>query len=120
MLPLETCRVLKEAGFPQPIEVDPIWRKWDCKGYGGVYEDGYFHPPSGPCSGEVHHSNLTTLPAELLYCPTIEDLLQELGTNFASLEFSPSGKWIARGGRTFPGPAPEDVLAALYLAVRDY
>jgi hypothetical protein len=122
MLSIETCRALKEVGFPQPIKVEKEWQRWDCNGYGGVYEDGYLNPPSGPSAGTGTLSSVQSMPEELLYCPTIEDLLQEIGTEFLALELLTQQRieWTAKGTKAtmVTGRTPEDALAELYLSLR--
>lgn len=86
MLDFETCKRLKEAGFPQLIDTT---RFWECLGKGGVWErrtgqsweETEFFAPCGAIGYDDVASIQppdTTGEIEVFYCPTLEELFANL------------------------------------------
>jgi len=97
VLDFETCKRLKEAGFPQTN----VYIFYNTDGRMLYIEESQWHD-------------------EYFVCPTIEDLLKELGENFDSLDRSGDRCWFAQGGGyadacTFENA--EQALAHLYLSL---
>ncbi len=113
MLSYETAVKLEKAGFPQDI---PEWR-------------------SDPQIGYVDDSEGEPKPdAEIIYDPTLAELIEVLGDKFHALEYKifkgievDGGKWIAYSNHPNDlgiaahifkqGETPEEAVANLYLAL---
>jgi len=98
-LSYEICKELKEAGYPQKRE--------SCIGY--AKEDG--------AMWMAQHRN------DVLYLPTLSELISECGDEIISLHFKSSGRsWVEYFGattvlKTKLYSTPEEAVARLYLAL---
>lgn len=113
----ELAKELKEAGWPQDIE----------RG------DTYFADDKLPTLNELDQMELETVSGEKnpIYCPTLSELVEACGEDFACLgkQNSPpgtrTGKWIALTStdpmyNRYPereGDTPEEAVARLWLAL---
>lgn len=111
----ETARALKEAGFPQPEEMQRGQAWYDRKGIG--------HIPKKP-DGMMQYAK----QRGWIFAPTATDILQALGQNYV-LWFDESPRlrqfYCARTGNTtreagtpFGNPNPHEAAALAYLNLK--
>lgn len=119
MLSYEHCQKLKESGFPQEIPQyweDDVQRLYD---YVGPL---YYHE-----QGSLMTGNPGGTMKDWYFCPTLEELIRELGDQIRGLEV---GDWLAedksviwyaksKSGIIVDGHTPEEALVNLYLAIHD-
>lgn len=137
-LDFETCKRLKEVGFPQPdLECDYLESKYAYRADDQELQMFHHDNDEGGTVGNNYSNRLKDLleeGIELIFCPQIEDLLREIKRekDFVILHYV-GDKCDARAfnegevlaidgliqppGRFYIGDTPEQALANLYISL---
>lgn len=103
----ELAKELKDAGFPHTqggkvLYYNAVYKNHPFNDYDGAYADG------------------VTLSGDVIYVPTLSELIEACGGKFKLVELIDKNEWLACGDyyRTYgEGTTPEEAVARLWLAL---
>ena len=121
MLNYELAKLLKDAGFPQPDKPEGSFDSWTIR---ERYGENYYKTLEGEIIKQ-HFSPGQTYLKELVFIPTLSELIEACGEEFDSLQrvnddtgvyyWAKTMVSFAIGGTEISGDTPEEAVAKLWI-----